>query len=120
MVLFLKHCFSSRKKILFSLFLLPLILIFWANFSVYYESKEYLSNDCSKMPKVKVGILLGTSRFLGNNFPNAYFFNRIDALDVRKHAGIKTKFREYFTCVKAYLEVKASVNPKFLGKEEKI
>ncbi len=194
---------------------MPFLLIVWSNFSVYFESKDYISNDLSKMPKTKVGLLLGTSRYLKNNSPNAYFFNRIDATvklfksgkiqhvlvsgdngtkeynepedmkteliargipenkitldfagfdtydsmiraqrifgqnkfivvsqhfhnqravyiarrfgidaygfdagEVKKHGAFLTKLREYFACVKAYVEVKASVDPTFLGKEE--
>jgi SanA protein len=45
---------------------------------------------------------------------NAYGF---DAKDVRKMYGIKTKFREFFACVKAYFEVKLNVEPTFLGEK---
>jgi len=215
MIHFLKRCFSNSKRVLFFILFLPFLLIVWSNFSVYFESKDYISNDLSKMPKTKVGLLLGTSRYLKNNSPNAYFFNRIDATvklfksgkiqhvlvsgdngtkeynepedmkteliargipenkitldfagfdtydsmiraqrifgqnkfivvsqhfhnqravyiarrfgidaygfdagEVKKHGAFLTKLREYFACVKAYVEVKASVDPTFLGKEE--
>jgi SanA protein len=51
----------------------------WSNFSVYFESKNYISSKVDSLPEMKVGLLLGTSRYLGNDTPNAYFFNRIDA-----------------------------------------
>lgn len=51
----------------------------WSNFSVYYESKNYLSYDLKDLPKTKVCLLLGTSRTLRNGNPNDYFFNRIKA-----------------------------------------
>lgn len=43
---------------------------------------------------------------------DAYGYN---ATDVRKMNGLKTKVREYFACMKAYIEVKLNVSPKFLG-----
>ncbi len=70
---------SRRKKIIYFLLFLPIFFLLWSNFSVYYESKEYLKTDVNDLPKVKVGLMLGTSRFLGNGNPNAYFFNRIEA-----------------------------------------
>lgn len=202
------------KKISLYSFLFGLFLVFWSNFSVYYESKEFISTDLTKLPAVKTGLLLGTSRNLRRGKKNAYFFHRIDACvqlfeagkiknvlisgdngrkeynepedmkrelisrgipeenifldyagfdtydsvlrawkifgqksfivisqhfhnqravyiarrfglnaygynatDVRKMYGIKTKFREYFACVKAYFEVKFNVEPTFLGEQ---
>lgn len=46
---------------------------------MYYESKEFISKDLTKLPAVKTGLLLGTSRNLRGGKENAYFFNRIDA-----------------------------------------
>jgi vancomycin permeability regulator SanA len=31
--------------------------------------------------------------------------------------GLKTKIREFFACVKAYIEVKVNVNPAYLGEK---
>jgi len=47
----------------------------------------------------------------------AYGYN---AGDASAAAGIKTRIREYFACVKAYLEVWIGVKPHFLGKKEQI
>lgn len=209
-----KPRFSKGKKILFFIIFIPVFFLFWSNFSVFYESKNYLSTNVKTLPKVKVGIILGTSRFLGNGNPNAYFFNRIqaavelyksgkikyilvsgdngtktynepedmkteliargiptsriildfagfdtydsmiraqkvfgqnefivisqhfhnqraiyiarrfgieaygyDAGDVKTYGGLRTKVREWFACIKAYFEVKAGVEPKFLGEK---
>ncbi|MBI1837550.1 MAG: YdcF family protein [Flavobacteriia bacterium] len=48
--------------------------------------------------------------------------NKIDAVgcnapNVAAFYGIKTKIREIFACVKAYLEVKTAASPKFLGEK---
>jgi len=202
------------KKVVMYSFLLSVFIVCWSNFSVYYESKDFISKDISELPPVKTGLLLGTSRNLRGGFENAYFFNRIDACvqlydagkiknvlisgdngrkdynepedmkkelvargipekhifldyagfdtydsvlrawkifgqksfivisqhfhnqravyiarrfglnaygydatDVQKMYGIKTKFREFFACVKAYFEVKLNVEPTFLGEQ---
>jgi SanA protein len=42
----------------------------------------------------------------------------LNAKDVRKMSGVKTKFREYFACVKAYFDVLFNVDPYFLGERE--
>jgi len=202
-----------KKVVMYSL-LLSVFIVCWSNFSVYYESKDFISKEISELPPVKTGLLLGTSRNLRSGSENAYFFNRIDACvqlyeagkiknvlisgdngskdynepedmkkelvargipekhifldyagfdtydsvlrawkifgqksfivisqhfhnqravyiarrfgleaygfdakDVRKMYGIKTKFREFFACVKAYFEVKFNVEPTFLGKK---
>lgn len=74
-----KYRLSKRKKILLFILFIPVFFLFWANFSVYFESKEYLTTDVKTLPKVKVGLMLGTSRYIGNGTPNAFFFNRIEA-----------------------------------------
>jgi SanA protein len=202
------------KKVVLYSFLLSVFIVCWSNFSVYYESKDFISKDVSELPPVKTGLLLGTSRNLRGGSENAYFFHRIDACvklyeagkiknilisgdngrkdynepedmkqelmargipeahifldyagfdtydsvlrawkifgqksfivisqhfhnqravyiarrfglnaygydatDVQKMYGIKTKFREFFACVKAYFEVKLNVEPTFLGEQ---
>ena len=214
MILFFKRLFTSAKGILYLVFFIPLFFMMWSNFSVYFESKSYISSKVDSLPEMKVGLLLGTSRYLGNDTPNAYFFNRIDAAvelynsgkikyvlvsgdngtvtynepedmrdelisrgipeakivldfagfdtydsmiraqkvfgqnefivisqhfhnqravyiyrrfginaygydaaDVKTYGGVRTKIREWFACVKAYFEVKFSVNPTFLGEK---
>jgi SanA protein len=46
---------------------------------VYYESKDFITDDIRKLPKYKVCLLLGTSRLLKKGQLNEYFFNRINA-----------------------------------------
>jgi SanA protein len=43
---------------------------------------------------------------------HAYGYN---ARDVKKMNGLKTKIREFFACLKAYIEVKVKVSPTYLG-----
>lgn len=210
-----------KKKIWIRLFLagfsLTLILIVYANFSVFTTSKNYLYNSLKEVPEKKTGLLLGTSRNLKNGMPNQFFYFRIkacvelfeagkikqilisgdngtkaynepldmkeelmrrgipenkifldyagfdtydsviranrifsqdefvvvsqkfhnqravyigrknglsvigyNARDVKKMSGLKTKIREYFACVKAFLDVTFNVDPYFLGEKEPI
>jgi SanA protein len=188
-------------------------MAFWSNFSVYYESKNFLFSKAKKLPSTKTALLLGTSKTLKNGNDNLYFNYRIDACldlfrsgkvshilisgdngskeynepqdmknelisrgipsekitldyagfdtydsvlrakmifgqdafivvsqkfhnqravyiarrngihaygynarDVKKMNGLKTKIREFFACLKAYIEVKVKVSPTYLGK----
>ena len=192
-------------------------MAFWSNFSVYYESKNFLFSKAKNLPSTKTALLLGTSKKLRNGNDNLYFKYRIDAClelfrsgkvshilisgdngikeynepqdmknelisrgipaekitldyagfdtydsvlrakmifgqdafivvsqkfhnqravyiarrngihaygynarDVKKMNGLKTKIREFFACVKAYIEVKVNVNPTFLGEKIQI
>lgn len=55
------------------------IFIFWANFKINSESKDFVTSNASDLPNEKTGLLLGTSKTLSNGNPNTYFFNRIEA-----------------------------------------
>ncbi len=189
-------------------------MAFWSNFSVYYESKNFLFSKAKNLPSTKTALLLGTSKKLRNGNDNLYFKYRIDAClelfrsgkvshilisgdngskeynepqdmknelisrgipeekitldyagfdtydsvlrakmifgqdafivvsqkfhnqravyiarrngihaygynarDVKKMNGLKTKIREFFACVKAYIEVKVNVKPTYLGEK---
>ncbi|MCJ8289469.1 MAG: YdcF family protein [Flavobacteriales bacterium] len=74
---------SKRKRSVVRLFLISselIILLFvWANFRVLVVSHSYVSDNVSALPKVKVGIVPGTIRYLASGNPNLYFSYRIDA-----------------------------------------
>lgn len=74
---------SKRKRSLVKLFLfsseLIVLLFLWANFRVLVVSNSYVSAEVRDMPKVKVGIVPGTIRYLASGNPNLYFSYRIDA-----------------------------------------
>lgn len=59
--------------------LLSLISILWANSTVNNHTKSKLYSETNSIPENKVGLLLGTSKFLRNGNPNQYFENRISA-----------------------------------------
>jgi SanA protein len=212
---FFRSIFSFRTFKIISICLV--IMAFWSNFSVYYESKNFLFSKAKNLPTTKTALLLGTSKKLRNGNDNLYFNYRIDACvelfssgkvshilisgdngskeynepqdmknelisrgipsekitldyagfdtydsvlrakkifgqqsfivvsqkfhnqravyiarrngihafgynarDVKKMNGLKTKIREFFACVKAYIEVKVNVNPTYLGEKIQI
>lgn len=72
-----------RKRtlgLLFVIFSELIVLLFvWANFRVIVVSDSYVSAKIDSLPKVKVGIVPGTIRYLSSGNPNLYFSYRIDA-----------------------------------------
>ncbi|MFW5842832.1 MAG: SanA/YdcF family protein [Spirochaetota bacterium] len=54
-------------------------IIVFANASVSRFAQGSLYSDAKEIPYNQVGLLLGTSRYLGSGRPNPYFDNRIDA-----------------------------------------
>jgi SanA protein len=207
-----RSIFSFKSFKIVSIYLV--IMAFWSNFSVYYESKNFLFSKAKNLPSTKTALLLGTSKKLRNGNDNLYFKYRIDAClelfrsgkvshilisgdngskeynepqdmknelisrgipeekitldyagfdtydsvlrakmifgqdafivvsqkfhnqravyiarrngihaygynarDVKKMNGLKTKIREFFACVKAYIEVKVNVKPTYLGEK---
>lgn len=58
---------------------LMVLLFLWANFRVMVVSNSYVTADVAALPKVKVGIVPGTIRYLASGQPNLYFSFRIDA-----------------------------------------
>jgi len=73
---------STKKKLTrTSLVVLVLIIVItWiADYKVNNTTNELVYNDINKIPYNKVGLLLGTSKFLHSGLPNQYFSNRIIA-----------------------------------------
>jgi SanA protein len=64
--------------VLVSVFL-ALAVILLANIIIERATKNFVYNDVNSIPHNKVGMLLGTSRYLRSGQPNQYFANRIRA-----------------------------------------
>lgn len=78
------------KKIIFYgliFFGISVLFIFWANHKIESETKDFVSNEVQKLPNEKVGLLLGTGKFLKNGWKNLYFFYRIDAAEQLYKSG---------------------------------
>ena len=56
-----------------------IVLVFVSDYEVSSKSKTYVYSDVNNVPKSKVGVLLGTSKYLSSGKLNEYWVNRIDA-----------------------------------------
>ena len=71
-----------KKKLIIlilSLFILPVLFIFIANYSVEKNAEGKTFSDVSQIKKNKVGLVLGTSKKVRGGRINLYFKYRIDA-----------------------------------------
>lgn len=69
-----------KKKIaLLVILLLPIVVIFISNFAIEHNAKNKTFDHSSRIKKNKVGLLLGTSKYLKGGHINSYFKYRIDA-----------------------------------------
>jgi SanA protein len=59
---------------------LGIVIITWiANRRIERSTNKFIYKDLNEIPYNKVGLLLGTSKYLKSGKPNQYFINRIDA-----------------------------------------
>lgn len=55
-------------------------IIIFANWKIPHDTEDYLFDDVEDIPKQKVALVLGASKYLGNSkYLNHYFIHRIDA-----------------------------------------
>ena len=66
-------------KIFLLLSVLGIIFLFLANYVIKNASEDFVFDEAKRVPAQKVGLLLGTGKYLKNGRKNAYFFNRINA-----------------------------------------
>lgn len=67
--------------------LIPAILIFSCNFAIESYAKNRTFSSVNKIPKKRVGLVLGTSKKLANGRPNLYYSHRIKATIELYEAG---------------------------------
>lgn len=67
--------------------ILAVVAVVFANVSVSRFAQGALYSDTKEVPYNQVGLLLGTSRYLGSGEPNPYFDNRIAAAGDLYDAG---------------------------------
>jgi SanA protein len=86
--MFLKKYFNKYFFIILTLLvLLSFILILLSHYIIESKTDNLVYNDINKIPHNKVGLLLGTSKYLKNGDPNNYFRNRIKATIDLYNAG---------------------------------
>ena len=85
----MKKIFKSKKlKIAIAvLLILQIGLIIICNSIINKTTNELVFNEINQIPHNKVGLLLGTSKFLKSGQPNMYFSNRITAAVELHEAG---------------------------------
>lgn len=74
---------KTKIKLIWALIILLalfLIAILVSDNIINNSTKDYVYNSIDKIPSNRVGLLLGTSKFLKNGNPNNYFNNRIIAV----------------------------------------
>ena len=71
--------FKIFKKITFYFFILCALAVLFSNLIVNNNAKEKVFRSTDKIPKNKVGLLLGTSKNLMNGQKNLYFIYRVNA-----------------------------------------
>jgi SanA protein len=74
-------------KILLFISLSLFLVVFLSNFWVSNDNKEKIYDDINKIPKNKVGLVLGTVKYLENNRINLYFTYRMDAAEKLYKSG---------------------------------
>ena len=75
------------KWIIISVIVFPLIFILFANHRINKLSEKQIFNSNDSIPENKVGLLLGTSKYLKSGRLNQYFENRIIATEMLFKAG---------------------------------
>ncbi|MFN0189401.1 MAG: vancomycin high temperature exclusion protein [Bacteroidia bacterium] len=82
--------FRKRKAILLSgtlVFLLTLLALYYANNKVNTETDKYIYKDLTEVPNMRVGLVLGTSRYTSSGKSNPFFYNRIQAAKALFYSG---------------------------------
>ena len=81
------------------------ICLIGCNSIVSFTAREYLYGDTSTVPHNKVGLILGTSRYLSPNQVNLYFVYRIEAAVAdrgwhprRPHLSGLCRFQDFRLC----------------------
>ncbi len=81
--------FKKWRNILVVFFLLVLTIVGVANYLVISDTRDQIYQDIGRIPKNKVGLLLGTAKFMdkAKNLINPYYQNRIEAAVALYMAG---------------------------------
>ena len=76
-----KRIFTKKKTIIVFIIIVlsPVFAIILADSIIKLASKNFLYDDIAKIPENKVGIVLGTSKYLSKGEINLYYKYRIDA-----------------------------------------
>lgn len=81
----------QKIKIIGSITVIALLVLFTVSENIFKTNKKLCFDDIAQLPENKVGLLLGTSKYLKKGKKNLFYKNRIDAAAELYHAG-KIKF----------------------------
>jgi len=81
----------QKIKIIGSITVIALLVLFTVSENIFKTNKKLCFDDIAQLPENKVGLLLGTSKYLKKGKKNLFYKNRIDAASELYHAG-KIKF----------------------------
>lgn len=85
-----KAIFKIIKRVIVTLaitLLLILTVLIYANWKIPHDTQTYIYDDVSLIPEQNTALILGASKYIGRNFPNPYFYNRISAAKELYDAG---------------------------------
>ena len=83
----IRKLFKRLSKITLALIIGIGLVMFLSNLIVNKSSKDEVYNNVSSIPKNKVGLMLGTSKFIKQRWINLYYKYRIDAAVALYKAG---------------------------------
>ncbi|MCF6183872.1 MAG: YdcF family protein [Bacteroidales bacterium] len=76
-----------KIKIIISISILSVLFIFIISENIFKSNKRLCYSDIEKIPYNKVGLLLGTSKYLKGGKQNLFYKNRIDAAAKLYYSG---------------------------------
>jgi len=81
----------QKIKIIGSITVIALLVLFTVSENIFKTNKKLCFDDIAQLPENKVGLLLGTSKYLKKGKKNLFYKNRIDAAAELYNIG-KIKF----------------------------
>ncbi|MEM7103020.1 MAG: ElyC/SanA/YdcF family protein [Bacteroidota bacterium] len=90
----LKKLFRNRKVVilcLLAMLVLPVIMLIFSNSVVEKTAKEVVFDDPALIPENKVGVVLGTAKYLSDNRINLFYKYRIEAAESLYKSGKVSK-----------------------------
>jgi len=83
----IKRSLKNIFILLFTILVIILIIITYANWKIPHDTKNYIYNSTDSIPAQKAALVLGASKYLRSGHINPYFDNRIKAAAELYKAG---------------------------------
>lgn len=82
----IKKAYKILGIIIFICITSVIVVLLFANWKIPHDTKKYIYSDVNKIPHQKVGLVLGTAKYIGYHL-NPYFSNRMRAAKELYDAG---------------------------------